>query len=578
MKLVKKVLTLFAAVAMVLGLAAANTTAVKADDETPQQYTITIDLSEKASVEHKFDAYQVFTGTLAQNGQLQGISWGTGVDGTALLNEIKNYSGTDTTLLSLKSKFANATDAVEFAAVMDDTAPETGQPDNRLTTPELEALARIIENNLTDTKAGQSAYNETTKKATITVTGAGYYFIKDVTPKADLSTGTDEEGTTDTVSKYMLRVVKDTNVATKSGTVERKKKVKDFDDKKGEYSPWQDGADYDIGDEIPFQLYGSLPEDFDDFKTFKYAFHDEQSAGLTFLPETLAVYIGGVEVDPSEYVLDKAGVKRETDTFCVSFDNLKKEGGIKAKEENANNIVVTKDSKITVEYKSRLNENAKCGNLGNPNEMYIEFSNNSNDDGNGTTDTPKDKVTVFTFKLEAKKYAESVADANALKGAGFTLYKKIQKTDGTTDYVEYKAEQKNLNGNEFNWTGLDSGEYKIVETTVPTGYNKCDDIEFVVTAVYETNSADPQITSLTVTVTAPASADTDAIVVGALTYGEGEDAETSANAVLKTNIVNTSGAKLPETGGIGTTLFYVCGGLLVIGGAILLITKKRVAE
>ena len=122
-------------------------------------------------------------------------------------------------------------------------------------------------------------------------------------------------------------------------------------------------------------------------------------------------------------------------------------------------VTITKDSKVVVEYTAELTQDAVIGNDGNPNKVYLEFSNNPYDEGTGQT--PEDKVTVFTFKLDVDKVDK---DQQPLAGAGFTLYKYDADTQ---NYVAVGSEVKGDALTNFVWSGLDSGKYKLVETTVP---------------------------------------------------------------------------------------------------------------
>ena len=97
--------------------------------------------------------------------------------------------------------------------------------------------------------------------------------------------------------------------------------------------------------------------------------------------------------------------------------------------------------------------------------------------------------------------------------------------------------------------GLDVGTYIMEETLVPAGYNKCADITVTITAAHEETDKE-----------------------NAKTVIKFNNADPIVN-----NVVNKSGATLPETGGIGTTIFYALGGLMVVAAAVLLVTKKRMA-
>ena len=323
----------------------------------------------------------------------------------------------------------------------------------------------------------------------------------------------------------------------------------DTNDSTGETTGWQDSADYDIGDDVPFQLTAKIASNFADYKTYKFVFHDVQSAGLDFLKETVTVKVGGTELTTDQYKVITTGL---TDgcTFHVVIDDLKQIRSAAA------------DAKVVVEYKSKLNKNAVIGSKGNPNEAYLDYSNNPYDT-NGTTTTPHDKVTVFTFKVVANK--TDGATNKALEGAAFALYKK----DKAGNYNLVKLNNATLSNGvytivdntqtTFEWEGLDDGDYKISEVITPAGYNTIDDQFFTVVATHDTESDNPQLNTLS------GNPET-----GAILFTSEKD-----KGSLSTTIENNRGTTLPGTGGIGTTIFYVVGGGLMVAAAILLITKKR---
>lgn len=263
-------------------------------------------------------------------------------------------------------------------------------------------------------------------------------------------------------------------------------------------------------------------------------------------------------------------------------------------------IHVAAGSVITVTYTAELNNNAVIGEPGNWNESYISYSNNPTWDGNGTEptgDTPPETVVVFTYELIVSKVN---ADGAPLEGAGFTLYKYDEVAgdyvavgsemtagyqavtitafesgvtyytyDATNGYVQVTsgapvAGTTYYVKNQFTWTGLDDGEYMLVETTVPISYNKMGNLYFTVTAVHD---ADNGITSLVIT-----DAQGQAFT-GNLTF-----TATSSTGEISTAIQNGAGSTLPGTGGIGTTIFYIVGGVMVLGAAVVLITRKRMSR
>lgn len=375
----------------------------------------------------------------------------------------------------------------------------------------------------------------------------GYYLI------AETKTGNAQ----DTFSLVMLDTAGNDSidVETKEDTPTLEKKVQETNDSTGEVSDWQDGADYDIGDNVPFKLTGTVSAKYADYETYYYAFHDNMSDGLTFLPDSVVVMVDGAVVPATEYTVEFPAEDKHT--FDVVFMDLKKLS-----------VTVNANSKITVEYEATLNDDAVIGSTGNPNEAYLEYTNNPYYEGDGenkpgpedTGHTPEDKVVVFTYKIVADKVDGKGA---ALEGAGFTLYKFDKEAN---DYVAVGDEITGVT--EFTFKGVDAGEYKLVETTVPTGYNKADDVYFSVEATYDIEDDDPQLKTLVVK-----NADGDVI-------SEGEEAvfTTSVNeGSVETKVVNLSGATLPTTGGVGTTIFYVIGAILMLGAAVLLITKKKMS-
>ena len=155
------------------------------------------------------------------------------------------------------------------------------------------------------------------------------------------------------------------------------------------------------------------------------------------------------------------------------------------------------------------------------------------------------------------------ANSQPLGGADFTLYKKINN-----EWVEVTGKKTtnadtDVPATTFTFTGLDDGEYKLVESKVPDNYNKADDIEFKIVANHVTTT---DVTNRTTVLES---------LSGNVTSGSVTFTPSLADGSLTTSVVNQSGATLPSTGGIGTTIFYVTGAVLALGAGILLITKRR---
>ena len=496
MKLFKKLASFILAFAMVMAIAMPSV--VMAVDN----YTITIT---PTTSDHTYEAYQIFEGKLS-NDKLSDIKWGNAIteEGkTALLNEYKAKDAAD--LAEKLSKFADKSEQIkEFA----------------------KKVSQYLQNPTSAKAEGNTA--------TITVDKAGYYLIKD----QDNSFGENDE----TYTEFILKVVKNQTVAPKSNKPTSEKKVKDINDSEGTtMTNWQDSADWDIGDKVPFQLKGTVAADYDNYKVYKMTFHDHESKGLTFNKDSVKVYVDGKQVtDTSKYEVVTEGLK-DGCTFEVKFADLKQIPGVKA------------GSTITVEYESELNKNAVIGSEGNPNTIHMEFSNNPNNEQGGETGkTPEDKVIVFTYKTIINKVDP---DGQPLKGAEFKLEKKVGE-----EWVE-KAVVKNDAGTTFTFKGLDDGVYRLTETVTPEGYNTMNPnpLEFTILATHEETAVEPKLLTLSGN---PKSGD--------VTFDSSLE-----NGTLTTNIVNKSGSSLPETGGMGTTVLYVAGTLMILAAGVFLVMKKK---
>ena len=155
-----------------------------------------------------------------------------------------------------------------------------------------------------------------------------------------------------------------------------------------------------------------------------------------------------------------------------------------------------------------------------------------------------------------------------LAGAEFTLEKFVADEEGTDTYNEVKGSWTKVGdavvteeGTRFTFSGLDDGAYRLTETKIPDGYNTIEPIIFSVTAEHEVESDNPALTSLN----------------GNKVSGEITFTANQGEGSLAATVVNQTGLELPETGGMGTTIFYIIGGVLVVGAGVLLITKKRMS-
>lgn len=279
-----------------------------------------------------------------------------------------------------------------------------------------------------------------------------------------------------------------------------------------------------------------------------YVMHDTMEKGLTFNNDVVVKLADGTVVDAANYTVTVSPA--DGHTFDVAFDNDFIAG-------------LAKGTQFTVYYSATLNENANIVVDGNDNTVYLSYGEDS------TWETAEHKTTTYTWKMDVLKYTkvtveedgEQVEKNQALAGAKFQLLDKdgnaIKFTDVTTTggVPTYRVDadgaidtiETDANG-KFELKGLDEGTYKLHETEAPAGYNKlAADIDVIITSTYD---------------------------------------ETALTATYKINnadpatieVENKTGSLLPETGGIGTTIFYVVGGLLMVCALVVLVSKKRMAS
>lgn len=279
-----------------------------------------------------------------------------------------------------------------------------------------------------------------------------------------------------------------------------------------------------VGEIVPYVLTSTVPV-MTGYTAYEYTVTDTFGAGLTYNNDVV-VTIDGTEV--SEYT-----VTYENQVLTIAFADL---------------TSYTAGAEIEITYTATVNESAVKGTDGNPNTVVLTYSDNPQD-ATSTETTPEDKVITYLIDLIVNK---TDASNEALAGAKFELYNGsalvatgVSGDDGVVTF----AYEKDYSA------GLKDGEtYTLKEIEAPAGYNEAEDIVFVVSFDAPTD-------------TAAAVWSTDNNVVNLNDDG----------TAFEITVVNQTGGLLPSTGGIGTTIFYIVGALLVIGAAIFLISKKRMS-
>jgi len=256
-------------------------------------------------------------------------------------------------------------------------------------------------------------------------------------------------------------------------------KTQDVNDSTGETTEWQDTADYDIGDAIPYKLAASLADNVTDYRTYSITFHDTMEDGLTFA-EINKVTVNGEELGTADYMVAS---NDHGFNLTVSFGN----GSAKIDDDTLNEALVE------VYFTATLNENAVLGSAGNVNTCTLEYSINPSVDENGTQsdeteETDSDAAVVFTYGIEISVVDE---DGNAVSDAEFTVVKKL--ADATT--VE-RSLTKTGDG-QFKVSGVDDGDYILEKDGEPVSVVAIDSVSFSVIANHTPFIEDTALESLT---------------------------------------------------------------------------------
>ncbi|MCI6807049.1 MAG: SpaH/EbpB family LPXTG-anchored major pilin [Clostridiales bacterium] len=569
MKTVKRVLALVLALTLLLAMSA---TVFAADDT----YTITIS-GDNVVEGHTYEAYQIFKGDLAEkDGKtiLSNIEWGSGVNGAALLTALKADATFD-------NDFNGCTTAAQVADVLATYGSDAGKT---------QQFAKLAGANLNAAVARTSTWNASGKNYSISSLAPGYYLVKDKDDSAPSS---------DAYTRYILQVVHNVTVNAKTDVPTVDKNIKE-----GDTSVKANNAS--IGDVINYEVKSAVP-DMTGYTKYFFVMNDTLSKGLTY----------------NDNMVIKVGDTTLTKDTGYTVTAVKNDNGTTSIEIVFKNFVGYKDrvgADVIVTYSATLNQDANLDpSVGNPNEVKLVYSNNPNVVGTGDTGNP-DKpapgdATGETPKSETKTYVTGIKltkvdgqnKNQTLTGAKFEIkgdgmkvvlvnkemYKKSASgtyymlkngkytvIDPVTDKSAegYNADQyddvnqkyekvtdvtKEPVPTEINATGyvdangvltfegLGAGSYTITELVAPNGYNLLKE-------------------SIKVNITAEAALDKCTWIVTA-----GSNIVTADSNLYAFQVENNAGAALPSTGGIGTTVFYVLGGLLVVCAGVLLITKRR---
>ena len=427
----------------------------------------------------------------------------------------------------------------------------------------------------------EAVYDNAAKKHVFKNLPAGYYFIKETTDP-------DYLGDNQTASGFMLQLAASQNIepkALKVPTVEKKveedSEIPDNLEDKDKYGDnYNDVADWDIGQVKNFRIYGTIPDNFglERYEEYKLVFHDTYDQGITPLDINKAENLKIV------YKAENGKETVVTPEFKLSQQNGKLTFTLEKMKALFAKYKLQDNGTFIIEYKAKLNEKAKRNLAGNENAVYLEYTNNPGFEQGGkpqTGRTPEDKVIVFTYDLSGTKIDGDATDKK-LAGAEFIVGRTVKEGNDTVEqwaiiengfFKEWTTDKEKAgvivsnDAGKFMIKGLDQGEYSLEEVKAPEGYNLL-------------------LNPVKVFIT-PKGTGTNSVIYRQTYKGERVIQDlylTQDNApnfktkcIIKNEIVieNLKGITLPETGDIGTPIFYIIGMLLATSGGVFLVARKK---
>lgn len=545
---------------------------------------------------HTFEAYQIFAGDYAEVDDvatLSNVKWGDGVDaekivdGKTLLQALQADATIGSYFMDDKTA-ADVADTLATAKVGD--SQTKAFEDNAAN---IDAFANVVSGYLSmHTDSGDPTGTDP-YVYTINNVGEGYYFIKDKNNSLPA-------GQANAYTKFMLQVVADV-------TVDAKADVPTIDKNTGDpVTPDVidlTGNNASIGDKIPYQVVSYVPN-MDGYEKYFFVVTDELADGLTFNNDVVITLGDDTLTVGEDYTVTADG---DGHGFKIVLKNF-----IQYKDQQ--------DAKIVITYSATLNQDAIIGSTGNENKVYLTYSNDPNytyqgDDEPDPNDpvgiTPESKTYTYTTGIDLFKVDEN---SDLLTGAKFSISgervktvlvnSKIFKKDANGTYWRlkdgtYTTEAPTISGDQtdnsdayesttqkyskveevtqqnvtepvelegwvdgngrITFDGLAAGTYTITEMAAPDGYNLLDG-PIVIQIDWKAPDTLGQACTWTVN---PA---------GSNDLG---DKATVENGVVKITVHNERGSLLPSTGGMGTTMFYIVGGVLVAGAAVAYVVKRR---
>lgn len=555
------------------GVMAPVSMAFAAESATATTNIITIKKNENNG-DVKYKAYQIFKADVVdKDGKrvASNVDWANGLSETVRTDIIAAIKNADKS-----GELSNDPSAQDVADWMATNLQDASQVVNNGDL--LDTIASLVKDTTPVTPKGASTA-AFAADISVSFDNSGYYLF--LTDDDSIGTADSYSGKKQTGTSPIFAVVGGSavEVTEKTGIPTVTKKIKD--DKPG--SDWADKADSQVGQNVQYQLTGTVAENVASFNTYYYEFRDELSAGLIADNNSVhvTVYANNEDTSGTEVNLPTDAVEYNTtgnnNVLTVKFNDLK---AVTAKN-GSSAISITKDSRVVVTYTAKLNpantEKVTVGGTGNDNNVKLIYSNNPMSGGKG--ESVPDTVRDYTYALKLVK-EDSVDSNTKLKDVMFTIKAtgadELEPGKVGTQYVhengslgddEYRF-RTNEKG-EINVKGLDAGTYTVheVEGSNP-GYNTLDDFTFTISTVKEdgTDSLKQDEGQNELTVSASKS-NIDLVETPSVN-----------NGTITLTVKNKKGSNLPLTGLNGVTFTWIAGGAVLCIGVEHLIRSRKQAE
>lgn len=349
-----------------------------------------------------------------------------------------------------------------------------------------------------------------------------------------------------------------------------------------------DASDSHVGQEVTYNLYGTVADNYDTYGMYFYKFSDQLSKGLTLETGFTATLYANKDLAQAD--INHANGTDVTSSFTQSAEPADPATGTKTTTWTCENLKSVKrvaaGSCIVVSYKAKINSEATVGdNAGNTNTVKLEYSNNPMTSDTGTT--VPDEVKTYTYGLKLNKV--DLGTEKALPDAKFTikvkaaadsnLMGKYVQSDGTLGDDAHKFTTGDDGA--IAVTGLGAGTYTVEETDAPENYDKVAPFDFTIKSKSESGTSGESSNAEKYVLSAPS----NQVIIGTPNDKKGDNkleaktgTATNDDGTFNITVGDTKHVGLPLTGLNGVTFTWIAGGAVLCIGVAYLIRSRKQAE